>query len=271
MLSLSYVGLDSLAFRAYRGGMAPDADIKAQEDPAEHNPLVLKLDLIARLTEEDKRALREICSDKHQFPANRDIISEGDSPDHIHLMLEGWAARYKVVRDGGRQITAYLIPGDFCDLHVTVLRAMDHGITALTPVTVAFIPPKVIEELPIQRPELARALLWATLVDEAVLRNWIVNLGRRDARERVSHLMCEMHLRMHNIGLADDGSFSMPLTQEEIADTMGLSPVHTNRVLQQLRRDGLITFKGRTLTIPDVHALRSVAGFDPSYLHLKQR
>lgn len=234
------------------------------------NPLIARLETFAPLSEDDRQALRDACGNTRQVPPNRDIISEGESPDHVHLVLDGWAARYKVVPDGARQITAYLIPGDFCDLHVTILKEMDHGITALTPATVAYIPHGEMEALIEERPALARALWWSTLVDEAVLRAWIVNLGRRDAYESIAHLMCEMHVRMQHVGLVQDGRFDLPVTQEELADSLGLTPVHVNRILQRLRSEGLITLKERMLTILDIEGLRKVAGFDPNYLHTRE-
>jgi CRP-like cAMP-binding protein len=146
---------------------------------------------------------------------------------------------------------------------------MDHGITALTPATIAFIPHGEMEALMERRPALARALWWSTLVDEAVLRSWIVNLGRRDAYESIAHLMCEMHVRMEHVGLVQDDRFDLPLTQEELADSLGLTPVHINRILQRLRGEGLITLKERMLTILDIEGLRKAAGFDPNYLHTR--
>lgn len=235
------------------------------------NPLISKLEIIASLSEEDRRALWDLCRDVREIPARCDILCDGDRPDHIHIILAGWAARYKVLEDGSRQITAFLIPGDFCDLHVTILRQMDHGILALTPATVAYIPHQAMQDLPLNRPALARALWRATLVDEAVLRAWIVNIGRRDAYGAIAHLLCELHVRMRNVGLVEDGRFSLPLTQEELADALGLTPVHVNRVIQRLRREGLITLQGRQLTVDDLGGLREAAGFDPSYLHERGR
>ena len=229
--------------------------------------MVAKLGAASSLSSLDEAAVRELCSDVREVGARRDIISEGDKPEHVHVILEGWAARYKVLPDGSRQIVAFLVPGDFCDLHVTILRQMDHGIVALTPAKVAFVPHKVIEELPLDRPALGRALWRATLVDEAVLRSWIVSVGRRDALTRIAHLFCELHARLALVGLADDGEFELPLTQEVIADATGLTPVHVNRMLQQLRADDLIVLESGFVTIPDVPALRNVAGFDPNYLH----
>lgn len=247
----------------------PSSQYDVGRTPA--NPLISKLEVVASLSEEDRHVLWELCGDVREVPARRDILSDGERPDHIHIILGGWAARYKMLRNGSRQITAFLIPGDFCDLHVTILRQMDHGIFTLTPATVAYIPHQAMQDLPLDRPALARALWWATLVDEAVLRAWIVNIGRRDAYQGVAHLLCELHARMWNVGLVDEGRFSLPLTQEELADALGLTPVHVNRVLQRLRKEGLITLEARLLTVEDPAALRETAGFDPSYLHERGR
>ena len=235
------------------------------------NPLVTKLLGFTTLSDDDRQAIIHASRKTRRVGAHRDIISDGDRPDYVHLIIDGWAARYKIVRDGARQITAYLIPGDFCDLHVTILKQMDHGIAALSPVTVAQISRREMEQLSEERPRLTQALWWATLVDEGVLREWIVNIGRRDAYARIAHLMCEMHIRMRNVGRADEGAFQLPLTQEHLADTLGLTPVHVNRMLQRLRAEQLIELGGRTLTILNPAALRKVAGFDPAYLHAEER
>ncbi len=202
--------------------------------------------------------------------ARRNVIREGERPDHVHLIIEGWAARYKLLPDGSRQITAFLIPGDFCDLHVTILGEMDHSITTLTRAKVAYIHRSKMDALT-ERPGLARAFWWATLVDEAVLRAWIVNVGRRDAYEAVGHLMCELYVRMKNIGLTEDHRFELPLTQEELGDALGLTPVHVNRVLQRLRAESLISFKGGLLIILDYERLEAASGFNSNYLHIAER
>ena len=235
------------------------------------NPLIAKLERFTMLSVEDREAIIRASRNKRDIKPHRDIISENDRPSYFHLMLDGWAARYKLLPGGARQITAFLIPGDFCDLHVTILKRMDHGIVALTPATVAYISHDEMRALTEERPNLTRALWWATLVDEGVLRAWIVNMGRRDAYERIAHLMCEMHLRMKNVGLVADGVFHLPVTQEELADTLGLTAVHVNRILQRLRSEGLIELRGRTLSILDLEALQNTSGFDGSYLHADAR
>ena len=183
--------------------------------------------------------------------------------------MDGFACRYKLRANGSRQIMAYLVPGDFCDLHVFILREMDHTIATLSPCRVVDIPRERILELT-ERSALARALWWATLVDEATLREWLVNIGARSAEERIAHLLCELLLRLRVVGLADGAEYELPITQAELADTMGLSSVHVNRVLQRLRGDGLITLKGKQLVIPDPDRLIAFSGFTPNYLHLAQ-
>lgn len=231
---------------------------------------IAKLGAASRLSESDVEALAELCRDVRTVPARRDLISEGDNPNHVHIVLEGWAARYKILDDGTRQITAFVVPGDICDLHVTILSKMDHGILALTRARVAHVPHQVMEDLPLNRPELGRALWRATLIDEAILRSWIVNVGRRSAERRIAHLFCELHARLCLVGLVSDGRFDLPLTQDIIADALGLTPVHVNRMLQKLREEGAITLKGGRLTIEDVRRFAKFAGFDPNYLHFEQ-
>ncbi|HEX9947950.1 MAG TPA: Crp/Fnr family transcriptional regulator [Allosphingosinicella sp.] len=246
------------------------APLEPLADRALVTPLLAKLQTRARLSDQDRDNLHSLYADAREIGARRSIIREGDRPEHVHLMVEGWAARYKLLPDGDRQITAFLIPGDFCDLHVTILGEMDHGIATLTRSKVAFIARTRMEELT-ERPSLAKAFWWSTLVDEAVLRSWIVNVGRRDAFEAVGHLFCELYVRMKNIGLVDHHRFELPLTQEEIGDALGLTSVHVNRVLQRLRSEDLISFRQGLLTIHDYRALEKASGFNPNYLHMDRR
>ena len=234
-------------------------------------PLIARLETVADLRDEDKALLAALCRDVRTVAAKRNIISEGERPEYIHLVVEGWAARYKLLANGARQIVALLIPGDFCDLHTTILGHMDHGIISLTACQVAYIPAAQIDELTSHHNGLTKALWWSTLVDEGVLRSWVVNAGRRDAYQRIAHLMCEMHLRMKMIGLVTEDQLGLPLTQDELADATALTPVHVNRTLQRLRNEGLITFRSGLLTVLDMPGLQRAAGFDPSYLHIRRR
>ncbi len=231
------------------------------------HPLVAKLQTVSDLPADDLAFLTGVHADVRAFDAHSDVIGDGDQPDHVHLMMTGWTCRYKLTASGTRQITALLLPGDFCDAHITQLRRMDHGIGTLGPAEVAFIPRDVMTALT-DRPAIAKALWWASLVDEGVLRAWIVNLGRRQAMERVAHLMCELHARMSNVGKVTALGFNCPMTQEDLADATGLTPVHVNRVLRRLREQGLMTLKLGFAAVTDPAGLRRMADFDPGYLHL---
>lgn len=231
------------------------------------NLLTRKLELFGALPEDDRRFLDKIVGTATKRVAHEDLVQEGDIPEFVHLIVEGFACRYKLLEDGRRHIMAYLIPGDFCDAHIFILKTMDHAICTLAPSRVARIPRQDILEM-MSRPALARAMWWATLVDEATLREWLVNLGLREATQRVAHLICEIHLRMKSVGLVDGHSFSLPITQVELADTMGITPVHMNRALQALRERKLITFKSKHLVILEPEKMYAFSGFDPNYLHL---
>lgn len=196
------------------------------------------------------------------------VIRAGERPDRIHLIIDGWAARYQQIRDGSRQITAFLLPGDFADIHSNLLTKMDHGIVALTPLRVAFIAPAMLEQLIALRVRVETALRWTTLVDEAILRAWMANNGRRDARARIAHLFCELNERLGGRGFDQGRLAPMPLTQTEIGDALGLTPVHVNRVLKGLRVDGIIATSRGALQIIDVAALRRIGDFDADYLHM---
>lgn len=235
------------------------------------NALLARLEAVADLREDEKQLLLSLFTNVRNFSAGQSIIREGERPEQVHLILDGWAARYKELPEGSRQIVAFLLPGDFCDLHVAILANMDHSIVALTACRVAFVSSAKMDTLTSDHNSLTKALWWGTLVDEAVLRSWVVNNGRRDSMARIAHLLCELHLRLELIGFVSDDRFDLPLTQSDIADATGLTPVHTNRTLQRLRKAGLITLRGKILTVLDFNALRTVAGFDPSYLHLKRQ
>ena len=163
---------------------------------------------------------------------------------------------------------ALLLPGDFCDLHVAILGEMDHSISTLTSCRIAEIPRKAVEDLTEKHPRITRALWWASLVDEGVLREWLVSMGRRPAEQRMAHLFCELLVRLQAVGMADDEGYDMPLTQIDLADVIGGSVVHINRTLQSLRGAGLIHWQGKRITIPDASQLMEYADFTPNYLHL---
>ena len=230
------------------------------------NVLVRKLAGYAHLGDDDKQRLNGVVRDVRTIPAHTALAREGEKSSVVHLVLEGFACRYKLTAEGNRQIMAYLVPGDFCDLHVVVLKHMDHSIATLSPCKVVDIPRKEILAL-LERPRLSLAMVCAALVDAAVLREWLVNIGQRPARQRLAHVLCELLLRLRIVGLADK-SYELPISQTDLADTIGTSPVHLNRVLQELRQDNLISWKGNTLAIHDIDRLMKYSGFNPNYLHI---
>ena len=232
------------------------------------NPLAAKLRNFAPLSKADEAVLDALCADVRPYRAKRDLIKEGDQPEFVFLLVEGWACRYKILHDGKRQIMAYLVPGDLCDVHIFILKQMDHSIGLLSDAKVAAISKAKMLKLFAERPNLAQALWWSTLTDEAVLREWIVNMGQREAYERIAHLLVEIWLRLKAVGQTAGGTFELPVTQVDLGDTLGLTPVHVNRMLQRLRADNLIEVSRGRLRIPDVQRLMAVTRFEPNYLHL---
>jgi CRP-like cAMP-binding protein len=224
----------------------------------------------ARLSELDRKLLADAaCERLRHFGPREDIAREGDRPTGILLMVEGWACRYKSLEDGRRQIVGFFLPGDFCDLNVFVLNEMDHSLGTITSATVGEIGREWFERLQ-SSPRIAELLWRDALVTAAIQREWIVSLGQRHALERTGHLLCETFLRLDAAGLASGSSCEFPITQAELADATGLSAVHVNRTLQELRSTGLVSLANRTLTIHDMAALMRASLFNPSYLHLRR-
>lgn len=233
------------------------------------NAFIRKLDVFASLSDSEKTLLAQISAKPRLVEARTDLIREGQPPDGVFLVLDGFACRYKLRANGARHIAAYLVPGDLGDLNVDLLDRMDHSIATLSACRVVRIEPAVIADLVANHPRIARALRLSTLVDEATLREWLVNVGCRSASERIAHLLCELLVRLEVVGLATGNSYTLPLTQVDLADTTGLSSVHVNRSLRELKRRGLIDLRSRRLEILDLPALKAVAEFKPSYLHVE--
>lgn len=228
---------------------------------------VTKLRHGAQLTHEDEAALRAGIGQVRVVEPETDLVREGSPTGSVRLIVDGIALRYKTLPQGRRQIIAFLLAGDTCDLQVPILGVMDHGIRTLTRCHVAYISQGVVDGWT-ERPRVLRALWWATLVDEAILREWIVNLGARRADERVAHLLVELLHRLRTVGLATDKGYALPLSQEKLGECTGLSAVHVNRVLTKLRKAGLVSFQRHRVAVDDLDALQEMSGFDPSYLHL---
>jgi CRP-like cAMP-binding protein len=200
--------------------------------------------------------------------ARQDIVREGDRLATSHLLLDGWAYRYVSLADGRRQIVAIHIPGDFVDLHSFPLQVMDHAVATFTPVRVILAPHDRLRALTEAFPHLTRLFWLSTLIDAAIHRQWLLGLGQRTALEQAAHRLCELYVRLEIAGLAEDGGFDMPMSQASFADSLGLSPVHTNRVVRDLRDQGLVGWRGRRVDLLDWPALCELAEFDPVYLNL---
>jgi CRP-like cAMP-binding protein len=235
------------------------------------NALTRRLEEYTPLSDADRSELARLTAQVTRvIEPKRCLLREGDTPHLIDLILDGWAARYRSLPDGRRQILDFAIPGDLCDLNIFILDEADHSIVALTQLKVAEIERDDLHKVVTSHPSITTALWWQELVSKSIQREWVVNVGRRNAMERIAHLFCEMFLRMESVGLTEGFSCDFPPTQNDIADATGLTGVHVNRVIQELRRSGLISLEGRKLTIPDIAALQAVGLFNPDYLHLKQ-
>ncbi|MCW1986873.1 UNVERIFIED_ORG: CRP-like cAMP-binding protein [Sphingomonas sp. R1F5B] len=230
------------------------------------NALARRLSCCFPLDENDVRAVERLCAvPRRRVAARREFLREGDRPGHVHVLLEGWACHQVMLPDGRRQITAFHLPGDILWQPIGEVR-MDFSILALTPAIIAPIPTSALEAVAKAHPAIATALALQNRVAEAVLRRWLVNVGQRAAFERIGHLFCELHHRLHAIGLAQGNGFAFPVTQVELAEATGLTPVHVNRVLRDMRRQGLIDLENRVLRILQLRALAQHALFDPAYL-----
>lgn len=196
--------------------------------------------------------------------ANRALVREGDQSTECQLILQGFAYRHRTLDDGRRQIMGFDLPGDLCDLPGFLLGQADYAVATLTPCRVATLPREVLLDWYEGRPAVARALWHGTLVDAAVSRTWLLNIGRRTARERIAHLLCEVLQRLQAVGLVEDGDYALPIPPAVIADALGLSVVHVNRALQRLRGEGLVTPGDEQVTIGDLSGLQVEGGFDPA-------
>jgi CRP-like cAMP-binding protein len=233
--------------------------------------LALKLDFGADLDSDDVEQLDRISTSGRNIAVGGDLILEGDGTAFTHFVHSGIACRYKLLPDGGRAIVALLLPGDFCDLHVSLLDRMDNSIGALTDCVVSRLPTEELDEMLRLHPNINRACLWASLVDEAVLREWVVNIGHRTSQKALAHLFCELYTRLGAVGLIYDHSFRMPFTHATLGDLLGISQVHVQRTLSGLRMAGLITLQAQVIQMPDFPELARLGQFDPGYLHLERR
>jgi CRP-like cAMP-binding protein len=228
--------------------------------------LLQRLSQLADLSVNDAAVLGALPWSVGTVKRGRDILSVGDRPSYVYVIREGWAARYSIRANGSRRITGFMLPGDFCGIHAVTDEPMEHAITAITDCEVARVQRHVIEQAVAAAPALSKALWRSKLMDEAILRIWLLN--SQDAAQALAHLLCELHARVSAMGEAHDGRFRAPLTQEHVGDALGFTSVHINRMVKRLRVEGLVEFSYGEVVIPDIAALRKACTFSAAYLHL---
>jgi CRP-like cAMP-binding protein len=234
-------------------------------------PLVQKLSLHIVLDDADRAALLALPHFTRIMENGQYVVREGDVPTHSCLVTSGFALRHKIVGDGGRQIVNIHMAGDMVDLQNSLLAVADHNVQALSRMTATFIPREDIAALAFARPTVGKALWLETLIEGSISREWIGNVGRRDAMMRTAHLLCEFAYRLDAVGIGESCNYELPMTQEQLADTLGLTPVHVNRTLKALDATGVTTRSKRSVKVNDLKKLAEVGDFRSTYLHLPQR
>lgn len=230
--------------------------------------LIRKLERFAPLQEDERAALVEAAQRVRRLMAGETLAHESGPTGGLTLIASGLAYRYKILPDGRRSILGFSVPGDVCDLPSLLLDRMDHSIAVCVQTTVATLSRESVNDLLERHPGLVRGLWRSTLVDAAISREWVVNIGQRTALERLAHLFCELYHRLRAVGLAGDGLMELPITQTDLADSLGLSSVHVNRTLQELRRSRLLALRGKSAEILDLEGLEDAGSFHAGYLHL---
>jgi CRP-like cAMP-binding protein len=238
--------------------------------PSPIEPMIRKLGHWVRLDNEDRDALRALPYRLKTVESAQYIVRHGDKPVNSCLLLSGYAYRHKIVANGARQIVSIHMAGDLVDLQNSFLGTADHNVQSLTMSDVALIPREAIRAIAAERPRVGEAMWYDTLVDASVFREWIANVGRRNARMRLAHLLCEFATRFEAAGIYRHGNFDLPMTQEQLADCTGLTSVHVNRTLKALEGEGLISRTHRSVTIDNWKALARAADFQSDYLHLNR-
>ncbi len=230
-------------------------------------PLAGRWSGLTHLSEDDRNAIHSLPFTRKSFGKDGYLVREGQQVTECCVLLRGMAFRQKLLRDGSRQIISFHIPSEFVDLQNSLLGVADHSVQSLNHSEAAIIPRDALIKLADDRPSIRVAMWIDTLIDASIFREWVVNVGRRDSRARVAHLLCELALRLRKSGAMNGEKFDFPVTQEQLADATGLTAVHTNRTLQSLRRDGLIELSARSLAVVDWDGLRETGDFDELYLH----
>ncbi len=233
--------------------------------------LLMKLRARDEVSPAEAAALRDAIGKVQQVAADRTIIRAGELVDYSTLLIDGLMCRYKDLRSGVRQIAELHIAGDFVDLHSFSLKRLDHNIMALTPCTIATVPHTALTRITEEAPHLTRLLWFSTNLDASIHREWVLSLGRRNALSRTAHLLCEMQARLAVVGLAEESGYRLDITQADLAECLGLTSVHVNRVLRELREGAIADFRKGEVRILDKAKLWRVAEFDPLYLQLEPR
>jgi len=232
--------------------------------------LVQRLQATVELTDDERSAIYRLPLHVRHFERGQDLVREHDRPSQCILILDGWIARYKVLGDGKRQIVSIELPGDMPDLQSLYLEVMDHNLGSLTKCVVGFIPHVAMKAWLAAHPRLAAAMWRETLISGSISREWVLNVGAREAYARVAHVLCELYVRLKAIGRTENDSFVLPLSQSALGEAVGVSSVHVNRVIMALRKDGLIAVAQGVVTILDITRLIEVSSFDDTYLHMRQ-
>ena len=235
----------------------------------DYNPLIRKMDSVFPLTDDERQALEALPMQLQVIKADQDIVREGDRPSRSCLILSGFACTYKLTAGGKRQIVSINIPGDIPDLQSLHLKTLDTSLGTISPCSVGFITHEDLRDVCSRYPRITEAFWRETLIDAAVFREWVMNVGRREGVSRLAHVLCELLVRLKAVDLVEDHACDLPITQSEFADALGFTTVHVNRVVQQMRAEGLIELSGERLNIPDWEKLKQVGEFDPTYLHLE--
>lgn len=229
--------------------------------------LIRKLERLAKLEEDDRRLLMALPHDREKVAPGTYLVREGTDASRCCLLVEGFACRHKTTSGGGRQIVSFHMRGDILDIQHLLLPLADHNVEAITEASVAWIPADALRTLAWERPRIGEALWRDTLIDSSIFREWVLNVGRRDAKSRIAHMLCEFVARAQAVGLGSPDHFLLPMTQEQIADATGLTTVHVNRMLRALSDEGVIARNRREVQIMDWDRMRAAADFDSLYLH----
>lgn len=229
--------------------------------------LVNKLARLGNIDERDREAIDSLPARAAQYRSSHHLVREGDIPSECCLLIDGYACRHKVTGAGDRQIVSFHLPGDLLDIQHLQLERADHNVETITTAVVAWIPAESLRQLIHRRPHVGDAIWRDALIDASIFREWVLNVGRRDAKQRIAHMLCEFAARREAAGLGSPERFDLPMTQEHIADATGLTPIHVNRMLQALGSEGVIVRDKRAIHIADWPRMRRVADFDPAYLH----